>query len=83
MKDQTDVNAAGFVEDVSKLFLPLMSEIESSRLVFTENPAPDEVTFWYQSRFKDGHTMVSPISVKQIGGQWKVKLIIGSSGASK
>lgn len=83
MQDQTNANTAGFVEDVTKLFLPLMSEIESSRLVFTENPAPDEVTFWYQSRFKDGHTMVSPISVKQVDGQWKVKLIIGPSGASK
>lgn len=83
MQDQTNANTAGFVEDVSKLFLPLMSEIESSRLVFTENPAPDEVTFWYQSRFKDGHSMVSPISVKQVDGQWKVKLIIGPSGVNK
>lgn len=83
MQDQTNATSAGFVADIAKGFLPLMSEIESSRLVFTENPAPDEMTFWYQSRFKDGHTMMSPLTVKQIGGQWKVKMIAGPEGAAQ
>lgn len=80
MQDQTNATSAGFVADIARGFLPLMSEIESSRLVFTENPASDEMTFWYQSRFKDGHTLMSPLTVKQIDGQWKVKMIIGAQG---
>jgi hypothetical protein len=46
--------------------------------VFKDNPAPDEVTLWYQDRFPDGHTTVAPLTVKRIGGQWRVKFIFGT-----
>jgi hypothetical protein len=72
--DPADTNSAAVVEAMAKALEPLMSEIEKSKLILTENPAPDEVTFWFQSQFKDGHTMVSPLTLKHVGGNWKVKL---------
>jgi RNA polymerase sigma factor (sigma-70 family) len=75
--DPADTNSTAAVEAMSNVLEPLMSEIEKSKLILTENPAPDEVTFWYQSQFKDGHTMVSPLTLKHVGNTWKVKLISG------
>ena len=72
-----NANQAALVEEISKGLQPLMSEIEGSRLIFTDNAVPDEVTFWFQSQFKDGHTMVSPLTLKHVGNTWKVKLISG------
>jgi len=60
-----------------------MSEIDASRLVLTDSSAPDQVTFWYQSRFTDGHTMMSPLTLQRIGNSWKVKLILGGDEAKK
>ena len=72
--DPADTNSATVVEVMSKLLEPLMSEIEKSKLILTENPAPDEVTFWFQSQLKGGKTLVSPLTLKRVGGNWKVKL---------
>jgi hypothetical protein len=72
-----NANQAALVEEISKGLQPLMSEIEGSRLIFTDNAVPDEVTCWFQSQFKDGHTMVSPLTLKHVGNTWKVKLISG------
>jgi RNA polymerase sigma factor (sigma-70 family) len=69
-----DSNAAAFIEEVCKGLQPLMSEVEKSKLILTENPAPDEVTFWFQSQLNGGKTMVSPLTLKRVGGNWKVKL---------
>jgi RNA polymerase sigma factor (sigma-70 family) len=77
--DPASTNAAAFVDDISKGFQPLFSAIESSRLVFTENPAPDEETLWFQSQFNDGHTLFSPLTLKRVGDQWKVKFIESDS----
>jgi hypothetical protein len=71
----------GLVDDVSKGLQPLFSQIESSRLVFTENTTPDEVTLWFQSQFNDGHTLFSPVTLKRAGGQWKVVVILGDGVA--
>jgi RNA polymerase sigma factor (sigma-70 family) len=75
--DQTDTNRLLRVEDVTKDFQPLMSEIEASRLILTDDSIPDQVTYWYQSRLKDGHTMVSPITLRRVDGNWRVKLTLG------
>jgi RNA polymerase sigma factor (sigma-70 family) len=74
-----ETNGTALVEELSKGLQSLMSEIEGSRLILTENPAPDEVTFWYQSRFKDGQTLVSPLTLKRVGDHWKVKLVVGDN----
>ncbi len=75
--DQAETSPSAFVDQVSEGLQPLMSEIEGSRLVFTDNTAPDEVTFWYQSRLKDGNTLMSPLTVQRVGGAWRVKLVVG------
>jgi RNA polymerase sigma factor (sigma-70 family) len=74
---QAAMNRAPTVEEVSRDFQALMSEIEASRLVLTDDTTADQVTFWYQSRFKDGHTMVSPLTLQRVGGSWKVRLVLG------
>jgi hypothetical protein len=76
--EPANANLAALVEQTSKAFQVLLSGIEASRLVFKDNPAPDEVTLWYQDRFPDGHTTVAPLTVKRIGGQWRVKFIFGT-----
>ena len=76
--DPANTNPVPGIEDVAKDFQSLMSEIDSSRLLLTDKSAPDQVTFWYQSKFKDGHTMVSPLTLQQVGTGWKVKLVLGS-----
>jgi len=63
------------------MFQPLISEIEASRLVFTENTTPDEVTLWFQNHFNDGHTLFSPLTLKHVGDQWKVKFFEADSVA--
>jgi RNA polymerase sigma factor (sigma-70 family) len=80
---QANTNQAPTVEDVAKDFQSLMSEIDASRLVLTDNSAPDQVTFWYQSRFKDGHTLVSPLTLQRFGNSWRVKLILGGDEAGQ
>ncbi len=55
-----------------------MTEIDSSRLVFADDTAPDQVTFWFQSRFKDGHHLVSPLTLRRVVDGWKVALLPGS-----
>ncbi|MGO8699025.1 MAG: RNA polymerase sigma factor [Limisphaerales bacterium] len=75
--DPASTNAAAFVGDISKGLQPLFAAIESSRLVFTENTAPDEETLWFQSQFNDGHTLFSPLTLKRIGDQWKVMFVEG------
>ena len=77
--DQTNANEA--VDVISKMFQPLISEIEASRLVFTENTTPDEVTLWFQNQFNDGHTLFSPLTLKHVGDQWKVKFFEADSVA--
>jgi len=79
--DDPGTNAPGLVDLVAKDFQSLMSEIEDSKLVLTDQTAPDAVTLWYQSRFKDGHTLVSPITLQRVGNNWKLKLVVGDSGA--
>ncbi len=79
--DPSNTNLTALVEDLSGGLRPLMSEVEASRLVFKDNPAPDEVTFWFQSRFKDGQTLVSPLKLKRSGDQWKVEVVVGGNGA--
>jgi hypothetical protein len=81
--DQANTNRAPAVEDVARDFQALMSEIDASRLVLTDSSAPDQVTFWYQSRFKDGHTLVSPLTLQHVGNSWRVKLILGGDEARK
>jgi len=78
--NQADTNVAMF--DLSKYLQPWMSEIESSRLLFKDNPTPDEVILWYQSKFNDGHTLVSPLTLTRSGDQWKVKIVLGPEGGS-
>jgi len=80
---QANTNQAPTVEDVAKDFQSLMSEIDASRLVLTDRSAPDQVTFWYQSRFKDGHTLVSPLTLQHVGNSWRVKLILGGDEVGK
>ena len=72
--DPADTNSAAVVEAMSKVLEPLMSEIEKSKLILTENPAPDEVTLWFQSQLKGGKTLVSPLTLQHVDGNWKVKL---------
>jgi RNA polymerase sigma factor (sigma-70 family) len=80
---QLGTNATAFVEDVSKGLQPLMAGIEASRLILTDNSAPDQVTFWYQSRFKDGLTLVSPLTLQLVGSSWKVRLLPGGDADGK
>lgn len=35
---------------------------------------PDEVTLLFQNQLADGSTEMSPLTLKRIGGNWKVKL---------
>jgi hypothetical protein len=81
--DQANTNRLPTVEDVAKDFHVMMSDIEASRLVLTDNSAPDQVTFWYQGRFKNGHTMVSPLTLQRVGNSWRVKLVLGGDEAKK
>jgi hypothetical protein len=74
---QANTNLAPVVEDITKDFQPLMAAIDASRLILTDDSQPDQVTYWYQSRFKDGHTVVSPITLQRVGDSWRVKLIVG------
>jgi RNA polymerase sigma factor (sigma-70 family) len=78
--DPTGTNSAAFAEEAAKGLQPLMAAIEASRLLFTDSSTPDEVTYWYNNRLKDGHTMVSPLTLKRVGAAWKVKLIMGEPG---
>jgi RNA polymerase sigma factor (sigma-70 family) len=79
--DQTNTNRLPTAEIVSKDFQSLMSEIDASRLLLTDDSVPDQVTFWYQSRFKDGHTLVSPLTLQRVDSSWRVKLIPGGDEA--
>jgi len=81
--EQANTNLVTLVEEMSKDFQVLLSGIEASRLVFKDDPAPDEATLWFQDRFTDGHTTVAPLTLKRFGNQWKVKLIVGGDDASK
>jgi hypothetical protein len=50
--------------------------------LFKDNPTPDEVILWYQSKFNDGHTLVSPLTLTRSGDQWRVKIVLGPEGGS-
>lgn len=80
---QSDTNRAPAVYDLTKDFQPFMSEIDASRLILTDDDTADQVTFWYQSRFKDGHTLVSPLTLQRVGSSWKVRLVLGGDEAEK
>lgn len=73
--DSGDTNTAVVIDALSKGLQTVMSEIEASRLILTDQTSPDQVTFWYQSRFKDGRTLVSPLTLLRAGDTWKVKLV--------
>ena len=63
--------------EVAKGLEPLLSQIEASRLLVADSPAPDETTLWFQSRLKGGETLTSPLTLKRVGNEWKVKLSVG------
>jgi len=73
---QTNTNPPA-VDEVAKDFQSLLSQIDASKLILTDSSAPDQVTLWFQSRFKDGHTLVSPLTLQRIGNSWKVRLVLG------
>jgi len=81
--EQANTNLVALVEETSKGFQVLLSGIEASRLVFKDNPAPDEVTLWFQDRFADGHTSLGPLTVKRFGEHWRVKFVVGAEEAGK
>jgi RNA polymerase sigma factor (sigma-70 family) len=81
--DQTNTDRLPTAENVAKDFQSFMSEIDASRLVLTDDSVPDQVTFWYQSRFTDGHTLVSPLTLQRVENSWKVKLILGGDEATQ
>jgi hypothetical protein len=60
---------------IVEVLRPLFSQVEASRLVFSDNTSPGEVTFWFQSRLRGGKTLVSPMVVKQVGDGWKVTMV--------
>lgn len=75
--DPGNTNATPSATDIFQVLQPLISEIDSSRVIATDTSVPDEVTYWFQNRFKDGNSLVSPLTVKRVGNAWKVKMIVG------
>jgi len=75
--EQGITNSAALAEQLASGLQPLMSEIDASRLLVKDDTTPDEVTLWFQSRLSDGQSLVSPLTLKRVGDNWKIKLIIG------
>jgi hypothetical protein len=75
--EDSNKDATVFVSEVSQVLEPLLSQIEASRFLVADTVAPDEKTYWFQNRLKGGETLISPLTLKRVGDQWKVKLSQG------
>ncbi|HWI56434.1 MAG TPA: hypothetical protein VNZ22_04360, partial [Bacillota bacterium] len=80
--DPAATNAVALIDEVAKGLQPLMSAIDASRLLVTDTNTPDQVTLWFQSRFKDGQTLVSPLTLQRAGSTWKVRLVPGEGATA-
>jgi RNA polymerase sigma factor (sigma-70 family) len=72
--EEVGTNTVEFLGVMSAILQPAISKIKASRLVSTDTTAPDEVTLLFQNQIGDGTTEMSPLTLKQIGGNWKVRL---------
>ena len=72
--EEVGTNAAEFLGAMSLILQPALAQIKASRLVSTDKPAPEEVTYLFQNQLADGSTQMSSLTLKQIDGNWKVKL---------
>ena len=67
-------NAAEFLGAMSLILQPALTQIKGARLVSSDTSVPDEVTMLFQNQLADGNTKMSTLTLKQVGGNWKVKL---------
>jgi len=72
--EEVGTNTEEFLGAMSMILQPAVSKIKGARLVSMDKPAPDEVTFVFENVLADGNTQLSPLTLKQVGGNWKVKL---------
>ena len=75
--DHTDKDPSTLVSELSTGLEPLLSQIEASRFLAADNTAADETTLWFQNRLKGGETLISPLALKRVDNEWKVKLSLG------
>ena len=72
--EEVGINIDEFMGAMSLILHPAIAKIKGSRLVFTETSTHGEVTYLFQNQLADGNTEMSPLTVKQVDGNWKVKL---------
>lgn len=74
LPEEVGTNTAEFLDAMSLVLQPAILKIEGSRLVSTETLASDEVALLFENRLTNGGTELSPLTLKQVDGQWRVKL---------
>lgn len=74
--EEVGTNAGEFLGAMSLILHPAVSKIKGSRVVSTEASTAGEVTYLFQNQLADGNTEMSPLTLKQMDGNWKVKLPI-------
>jgi RNA polymerase sigma factor (sigma-70 family) len=72
--EEAGTNIEEFLGAMSLILHPAVAKIKGSRLVFTETSTNGEVTYLFQNQLADGNTEMSPLTLKQVDGNWKVKL---------
>jgi RNA polymerase sigma factor (sigma-70 family) len=67
-------NNEEFLVAMSLILHPAVAKIEGSRVVSTDNSVEGEITYLFQNQLVDGNTEMSPLTLKQVDGNWKVEL---------
>jgi hypothetical protein len=59
---------------MSLILYPAVAKIKASRLISTDTSADGEVTCLFQNQLAGANTEMSPLTLKQVDSNWKVKL---------
>lgn len=72
--EEVGTNTEEFLGAMSLILHPAVAKIKGSRLVSTDTSVAGEVTYLFQNQLVDDNTEMSPLTLKQVDGNWKVKL---------
>ena len=71
---EAGTNTEEFIRAMSLILYPAVAKIKASRLISTDTSADGEVTCLFQNQLAGANTEMSPLTLKQVDSNWKVKL---------
>jgi hypothetical protein len=71
---EAGTNTEELIRAMSLILYPAVAKIKASRLISTDTSADGEVTCLFQNQLAGANTEMSPLTLKQVDSNWKVKL---------